>query len=117
MIIVGDCQKPPLLLFHGTADNSAMMWIYNIKELSQKFYIIAVDAIGGSGKSEPNEEYFKSFNQVIWIDDILDSLGIHTTNICGVSYGAYLSYLLCIKETQQSHQGNLPGRQNPYKSI
>lgn len=56
VIIVGDRQKPSLLLFHGTADNSAMMWIYNIKELSQKFYIIAVDAIGGSGKSEPNEE-------------------------------------------------------------
>ncbi|GIO87880.1 hypothetical protein J25TS5_48120 [Paenibacillus faecis] len=97
VIIVGDRQKPSLLLFHGTADNSAMMWIYNIKELSQKFYIIAVDAIGGSGKSEPNEEYFKSFNQAIWIDDILNSLEIHTTNICGVSYGAYLSYYYALK--------------------
>lgn len=97
VIIAGDRQKPCLLLFHGIADNSAMMWIYNIKELSQKFYIIAVDAIGGSGKSEPNEEYFKSFNQVIWIDDILNSLEIHNTNICGVSYGAYLSYYYALK--------------------
>jgi len=92
VIIIGDRQSPPLLLFHGTADNSAMMWIYNIKELSRKFYIIAVDAIGGSGKSEPNDEYYKNFNQVTWIDDILKALEIHNTNICGVSYGAYLSY-------------------------
>lgn len=92
VIIVGDQQRPPLLLFHGTADNSAMMWIYNINELSKQYYIIAVDAIGGSGKSEPNEEYYKSFNQVTWIDEILTDLQIDHTNICGVSYGAYLAY-------------------------
>lgn len=70
VITAGDPQSPPLLLFHGTADNSAMMWIYNVKVLSEKFYIIAVDAIGGSGKSEPNTHYYKSFNQVTWIDDL-----------------------------------------------
>lgn len=92
IIKAGDPQNPPLLLLHGTADNSAMMWIYNIEQLSEHFYVIAVDAIGGSGKSEPNEQYYKSFNQITWIDEILDVLKIGKTNICGVSYGAFLAY-------------------------
>src|SRR4051812_28684437 len=75
IIVAGNPQSPPLLLFHGTADNSAMMWVYNIKELSEQFYVLAVDAIGGSGKSEPNANYYKQFNQITWIDEILAGLG------------------------------------------
>lgn len=97
VIIAGDRLNPPLMLFHGTADNSAMMWIYNIKDLAKAFYVIAVDAIGGSGKSEPNDEYFRAFNQITWMDDIVTALNIHTINICGVSYGAYLSYNYTLK--------------------
>ncbi|CAM3586491.1 hypothetical protein [Marinicrinis lubricantis] len=37
LISAGDSQNPPLLLFHGTADNSAMMWIYNAKALAEHF--------------------------------------------------------------------------------
>lgn len=93
VITVGNPHNTPLLLFHGTADNAAMMWVYNVKALSEQFYLIAVDAIGGSGKSEPNSNYYKQFNQVTWIDEILGHFNLDTTNICGVSYGAYLAYL------------------------
>lgn len=51
IIIAGDHSTPPLMLFHGTVDNSAMMWIYNMKDLSKEFYVIAVDTIGRSGKA------------------------------------------------------------------
>ncbi|MEF2965837.1 alpha/beta hydrolase [Paenibacillus sp. M1] len=116
IITAGNSQNPPLLLFHGTADNSAMMWVYNIKALSDKFYVIAVDAIGGSGKSEPNSAYDKHFDQVKWIDDILTSLEIHTANICGVSYGAYLSYYYTLKRPNQVNKaiclaGRIPSSQ------
>lgn len=92
VIIVGEEVNPPLLLLHGVGDNSAMMWIYNIEHLSKQFYVIAVDAIGGSGKSEPNEHYWKAFDQTIWLDEVLESLKIEETSIAGVSYGAYLAY-------------------------
>ncbi|WP_337033967.1 alpha/beta hydrolase [Paenibacillus illinoisensis] len=116
VITAGDPQSPPLLLFHGTADNSAMMWIYNIKELSEEFYVIAVDAIGGSGKSEPNTKYYKSFHQATWIDDILRSFQIHTINICGVSYGAYLAYHYTLKRPMNVNKavclaGRIPSTQ------
>lgn len=97
VLTAGDSQNPPALLFHGTADNAAMMWIYNMNELSKKFFVIAVDSIGGSGKSEPNAEYYQRFDQVKWIDDIMDAFQLHDSYICGVSYGAYLSYFYTLK--------------------
>ncbi|MEI5909301.1 alpha/beta hydrolase [Bacillus spongiae] len=91
LIITGDEHNPPLVLFHGTGDNSAIMWIYNIQALSKKFYVIAVDTLGGAGKSEPNEHYSKDFVPHLWIDDILNTLAIHKTHMAGVSYGVYLT--------------------------
>lgn len=116
IITAGNQLSPPLLLFHGTADNSAMMWIYNIKELSEKYFVIAVDSVGGSGKSEPSSMYYKKFNQVTWIDEILSALEIHTTNICGVSYGAYLSYHYTLKRPSKVNKaiclaGRIPSSQ------
>lgn len=116
IITAGDPQNPSLLLFHGTADNSAMMWIYNSKALAEHFYIIAVDAIGGSGKSEPNEQYYKSFNQITWIDEMLDALKIGTTNICGVSYGAFLTYYYTLNRPNRVNKalclaGGIPANQ------
>lgn len=47
IITAGSSENPPLLLLHGTGDNAAMMWVYNMEELSQAFYVIAIDNIGG----------------------------------------------------------------------
>lgn len=101
VITSGDRKKPPLLLFHGVGDNSAIMWVYNIQELSKHFFVIAVDTIGGPGKSEPNETYFKNIDQSLWINEILDSLNISRTNIAGVSNGAYLASFYTIKNQER----------------
>lgn len=92
IITAGLRTNPALLLLHGTADNSAMMWVYNIQQLSKHFYVIAIDAIGGSGKSEPNDKYVKEFDQTVWLDEVLETMSIEKTHIAGVSYGAYLAY-------------------------
>lgn len=97
VLTAGDSKNPSLILFHGTADNAAMMWVYNMKELSRNLFVIAVDSIGGSGKSEPNAEYYKRFDQVKWIDDIMDAFQLQDSYICGVSYGAYLSYFYTLR--------------------
>jgi pimeloyl-ACP methyl ester carboxylesterase len=92
-ITSGIKENPPLLLFHGVGDNSAVMWALNMQELSKHFYCIAVDTIGGPGKSVPNENFTKNtFNQVEWINQIIDHFKIETINIAGVSNGAYMAY-------------------------
>ncbi|WP_438349319.1 alpha/beta fold hydrolase [Paenibacillus sp. FA6] len=101
IILAGKREHPPLVLFHGVGDNSALMWIYNVGELAKHFYIIAVDTIGGPGKSEPNEMYGKGFEQALWIDDLLNSLNISKVNIAGVSNGTYLANYYATKRPEK----------------
>jgi len=91
VITCGDKNNPPLILFHGVGDNSALMWVYNARELSQHFWVIATDTIGGPGKSQPNSDYNKEFSDIRWIDEILAELTLDKVFIAGVSNGAYLA--------------------------
>lgn len=91
IIVCGREQYPPLVLFHGVGDDSALMWIYNAKKLAEHFRIYAVDTMGGPGKSRPNANYTKAFDQAVWIDDIFDGLGLHRAYLAGVSNGAYIT--------------------------
>ncbi len=88
--VFGNSACKPLILFHGVADDSALMWIYNAKALSEHFQVYAVDTIGGPGKSIPNKNYNKQFDDAIWIDEILDYFKLNQVNIAGVSNGGYL---------------------------
>lgn len=90
VIVCGDKKKPPLVLFHGVGDDSALMWIYNARYLSQYYCLYAIDTIGGPGKSVPGELYNKEFEDVDWIDQILEHLGIEQAFFAGVSHGGYL---------------------------
>lgn len=93
VILAGNPEHNPLLLFHGVGDNSAVMWIKNIKELSKNFYCICIDTIGGPGKSIPNINYNRdSFCQIEWINEVLEDLNIENFFMLGISNGAYITY-------------------------
>lgn len=99
VIICGTKQNPPLMMFHGVGDNSAIMWALNMKALSKHFYCIAVDTLGGPGKSCPNTNYSKkTFNKTTWINEIIDALGLDKINIVGVSNGATMAFNYALKE-------------------
>ena len=91
VILCGDRNNPPLVLFHGVGDNSALMWLCNAEALSGYFRVVAVDTIGGPGKSCPNTNYNKDFDGVKWIDEVLAGLSLDRVHIAGVSNGAYLT--------------------------
>lgn len=91
VIVSGNPVNPPLVLFHGSGDNSVMTWFVNIPELVKHYYVVAVDFFGGAGKSEPNDSYPKKFDLVLWVDTILDTLNIEKVSIAGVSFGGYLA--------------------------
>ena len=96
VIIAGKEDNPPLLLFHGVGDNSALMWIFNAKELSKHFRIYAIDTMGGAGKSVSNDNYEKNFDVLNWLSTLLDSLKISKAFAVGVSYGSLIvQQLLC----------------------
>ncbi len=89
--IWGDVDAPPVLLFHGVGDDSALMWIYNDAALAPHFRLYAVDTLGGPGKSVPDSGYNKEFDDGLWIDDVLDGLGLKKVNIASVSHGGYMA--------------------------
>lgn len=93
IITCGKEENPPLILFHGVGDDSALMWLYNAEYLAQYFRVYAVDTIGGPGKSCPNEHYNKDYDDVKWIDEVLSALGLEQVYVAGQSNGTYLTQL------------------------
>lgn len=105
VIACGKEENPPLLLFHGVGDDSALMWIYNAKYLSQYYRVYAVDTIGGPGKSVPGKLYNKEFDDVLWIDRILEGLTIEKAFFAGVSHGGYLVQLYTVSRPTRVIKG------------
>lgn len=101
-IITGNPANPPLLLLHGVGDNSAVMWILNIKGLKEYFYCIAIDVLGGPGKSIPNENFNKkAFSQQCWLNEIVDHYKLKNFSIVGVSNGAVIAFNYALKEYEK----------------
>jgi pimeloyl-ACP methyl ester carboxylesterase len=114
----------PLVLFHGVGDDSALMWIYNAAALGKCFHLFAIDTIGGPGKSTFTKEYNKDFDDVLWIDDILDGLQLSKTSVAGVSNGGYLVQLYTLYRKERvdkamSLAASVPseGMANPVKTM
>ena len=105
IVACGKKENPPLILFHGVGDDSALMWIYNAKYLSQIYRVYAVDTIGGPGKSVPGAGYNKDFDDVSWIDGILDKLSIEKAFFVGVSHGGYLVQIYTLSRPERVKKG------------
>ena len=105
IIACGNKDNPPLVLFHGVGDDAALMWIYNAKYLSLYYRVYAVDTIGGPGKSVPGELYNKDFDDVLWIDKILEGLTIEKAFFAGVSHGGYLVQVYALSRPERVIKG------------
>jgi pimeloyl-ACP methyl ester carboxylesterase len=104
-LIAGEPDKPPLFLFHGVGDNSAVMWALNMKALSSRYYCIAVDTLGGPGKSVPNEKYNKAeFRLTEWIDELIDAFHFGSVYLAGVSNGAYMAFRYASVRPERVHK-------------
>jgi pimeloyl-ACP methyl ester carboxylesterase len=97
VILAGDPKSPPLLLFHGVGDDSALMWIKNAEALSKSFRLIAIDTMGGAGRSVPGGRYEEGFDLASWYGEVLVALGIDEAYAAGVSYGSYHCQLLMLR--------------------
>lgn len=99
--VFGREDAPPVVLFHGVGDDSALMWIYNAAALAPHFRLYAVDTLGGPGKSIPNENYTKEFENAEWIDDLLDGLELKQVDLAGVSHGGYLAQYYAVHRPER----------------
>lgn len=100
VIASGDAAAPPLVLLHGSMSN-ASMWLGDVREFTRRFRVYAVDIIGEAGFSAESRPDLHSEAYALWLDDVLDELGIQHTAMVGISLGAWLALDYAIRRPQR----------------
>jgi pimeloyl-ACP methyl ester carboxylesterase len=90
VIACGEKTAMPLLLFHGSAGNSAM-WMGDVRAWAGHYRVYSIDLIGEAGMSAPTRPPLASEEYALWLDDVLKVLSITKAAIVGVSLGGWLA--------------------------
>lgn len=90
VLVCGPADAPPLLLLHGSGSN-AMMWMGDVTAWAKHFRVHAVDMIGEPGLSAASRPALDSPAYALWLDDVLDHLGLDRVAITGASLGGWLA--------------------------
>jgi pimeloyl-ACP methyl ester carboxylesterase len=90
VIACGEKTAMPLLLFHGSAGNSAM-WMGDVRAWAGHYRVYSIDLIGEAGLSAPTRPPLASEEYALWLDDVLKVLSITKAAIVGVSLGGWLA--------------------------
>jgi pimeloyl-ACP methyl ester carboxylesterase len=90
LLLSGKEEAAPLLLFHGTGNNS-LMWRYNVAQLGEQFRLHLIDTINDPGKSEATLTFDPKTDYARWTTEILDALGIRRTSLVGHSKGGWIA--------------------------
>ncbi|WP_100459928.1 alpha/beta fold hydrolase [Mycobacteroides abscessus] len=86
----GPTDAPPLVLLHGAGSNSAI-WQADASRWSLTHRLYMVDLIGEPGLSAPSRPPLDSDAYALWLDDVLDELGVDAAGFVGVSLGGWLA--------------------------
>jgi pimeloyl-ACP methyl ester carboxylesterase len=90
VLMCGAEDAPPLLLFHGSGTNTAM-WMGDVAMWAKHFRVYAVDMIGEPGHSAPSRPPLDSEAYALWLDDVIEGLGIERAAVVGASLGGWLA--------------------------
>jgi pimeloyl-ACP methyl ester carboxylesterase len=79
----------PLLLLHGFVGDSRE-WRRQIEDLSNEFTVVAWDAPGSGGSSDPPEA-FRLADCADCLAEFIDTLGLGRPHVAGISFGGALA--------------------------
>ncbi|MFD0488539.1 alpha/beta fold hydrolase [Saccharopolyspora spinosporotrichia] len=90
VLACGPATASPLVLLHGSGGNSAQ-WMDRIAELAARFRVYAVDVIGEPGLSAASRPPAASDRYALWLEAVLDFLGVRSAAVMGSSLGGWLA--------------------------
>jgi pimeloyl-ACP methyl ester carboxylesterase len=85
----GNRDASPLVLFHGTGNNS-LMWRFNVEGLGEHFMLYLIDTVNDPGKSEATTTFKAATDYARWTTEVLDALGLDRANLVGHSKGGWV---------------------------
>ncbi|MFD7661887.1 alpha/beta fold hydrolase [Streptomyces sp. NPDC059788] len=90
VVASGPPDAPPLVLLHGSGANTTV-WQGDAAAWSRHFRTYAVDIIGEPGLSAPSRPPLASDAYALWLDDVLDGLGVTAAAVVATSLGGWLA--------------------------
>ncbi|MFC0548936.1 alpha/beta fold hydrolase [Kutzneria chonburiensis] len=84
---------PPVVLVPGSGATAAN-WVPNAGALAASYTVIALDTLGYPGLGTQIAPIGRPVDLALWLEDVLDGLGIDTAHVGGLSYGAWASMQL-----------------------
>ncbi|MEX1153278.1 alpha/beta fold hydrolase [Parvibaculum sp.] len=90
VLACGPEDAPPVLLLHGSMANSAV-WMPDVALWATKFRLYAVDMIGEAGFSARVRPALAGDAHALWLDDVLEGLGLSRATFAGTSLGGWLA--------------------------
>lgn len=104
VLVCGPADAPPLLLLHG-GGATATVWFNDVAALSERHRVCAVDQIGDAGRSVHHGRPLRTAADfAVWLDALLDALGLPTTALAGHSYGGWLALTYALHAPQRVRQ-------------
>lgn len=97
VIVCGPDSAEPLVLLHGM-NASSTMWYPNIKALSAKYRLYAIDFILEPGKSLCQNEMSETSQIVSWYYEIFDHLMLKKISLLGASRGGWIATNIALKD-------------------
>ena len=85
---------PPLVLLHGYVGDGPTSWRRQIEALADEFTVVAWDAPGAGGSSDPPEG-FGMAGYADCLAGFIAGLGLERPHVAGLSFGGALALELC----------------------
>lgn len=100
VIVTGPADGEPLVLLHGMKASSTM-WYPNIKALSEKHRVFAIDFILEPSKSHQYNTIATEDQVTAWYNEVLYALEIKRYHLIGASRGGYLATKIALKNPKR----------------
>ncbi|MEP0356103.1 alpha/beta hydrolase [Paraglaciecola sp.] len=100
VLVSGPVDGKSIVLLHGMSVDSTM-WYPNIKALSERYRVYAIDDIWGAGKSKPSHKNTDIKALVTWYFEVFELLKLQQINLVGASQGGWIATNLALSHPER----------------